>query len=146
MNLLYIIFTLVLDGRPHNPTGHPALPPARPTPDPTGIPDSNEQSITTLNYINFKDVNYQTRFMGIDDRYPVGLYDPDEFIRIAKLIDSFEKLKKVERIVKNNEFIEDIKKDPLINDILEPFGLAPNEIGQFKIKSGGLFDDWERNI
>ena len=82
--------------------------------------------------------------MGIDDRFPVGLYDPDEFIKIAKLNDFFDKLKQVQKKTKNREFsdiIEDIKKDELINEILQV-----DEINRFKIKSGGLFDDWERNI
>jgi hypothetical protein len=133
MNLLYIIFTLVADIRPHNPTGHPALPPAMP------ISDSNKES--NSQNIDLIDVNFQTKFMGIDARFPVGVYDPDEFIRIAKLNDYFEKLKKVEQKVKNNDFIEDVKKDELINDILRT-----DEIDRFKIKSGGLFDDWERNL
>jgi hypothetical protein len=141
MNLLYIIFSLVLDVGPHYPTGHPALPPSTPSEMPSAIPTSDPTGTTnSLSYLNLKDVNYQTKFEGIDDRYPVGLYDPDEFIRIAKLIDSFEKLSKIRQMVQNNEFVEDI------NDILGPFDLGINEIGQFKIKSGGLFDDWERNI
>jgi len=131
MNLLYIIYTLVADIRPHNPTGHPALPPP--------ISDSNKES--NSQNIDLIDVNFQTKFMGIDARFPVGVYDPDEFIRIAKLNDYFEKLKKVEQKVKNNDFIEDVKKDELINDILRT-----DEIDRFKIKSGGLFDDWERNL
>jgi len=131
MNLLYIIFTLVIDTS--NPTGHPALPPLNPIPEPTEIPK--------LSYLNLKNVIFQTRFMGIDERFPVGIYDSDEFIRIANLNDSFEKLQKVQQRVKNNVFIEDVKKDELINEILQL-----DEIDGFKIKSGGLFDDWEMNI
>ena len=139
MNFLYIIFTLVLDVGPHNnPTGHPALPPSNPTQSPGQAP------FDTFSIESFEknNPNYRSRFMGIDDRYPVGIYDQNDFFHIAKLNDSFEKLLQLQK----RGFIEDIKKDELINEILGPFGLGPNEIGQFQIKSGGLFDDWERNI
>jgi hypothetical protein len=136
MNLLYIIFTLVLDIGPNNPIGHPALPPTRPP------SEHIKQTIPSLTYPkNFLDANFQTKFMGIDDRFPVGIYEPDEFIRIAQLNDYFEKLNLIQQKVKNNRFIEDVKKDPLINEILET-----DEIAGFQIKSGGLFDDWEMNI
>ncbi len=137
MNLLYIIFTLVIG--PHNPTGHNTVPPEIPPSDPIEVSPAGLSSL----YPNNPFI-YQTRLMGIDDRFPVGFYDPDEIIRIAKLNDFFDKLKQVQQKVKNHEFsdvIEDIKKDELINEILQV-----DEIDRFKIKSGGLFDDWERNI
>jgi hypothetical protein len=118
MNLLYIIATLVMDIVPNNPIGHPVLPPS---------------TFPTHNPI----INFQTRYMGIDERFPVGLYDANDFLKIAQLNDSFEKLQRVQ----NMGFIEDVKKDPLMNDILNT-----DEIARFQIKSGGLFDDWERNI
>jgi len=107
-----------MDIVPNNPIRHPILPPSTfPTHNPT--------------------TNFQTQYMGIDERFPVGLYNATEFLKMAHLIDSFEQLQRVQ----NMGFIEDVKKDPLMNDILKI-----DEIARFQIKSGGLFDDWERNI
>ena len=122
MNLLYIIFTLVMDTGPYNPVGHPALPPC--------VPPSVPMPTASFN-------NFQTKFLGADNRYPVGYYPPDEFMKIANISDSFEKLQLVQKII----FIEDIKRDQLINEILKT-----DDIKEINIKSGGLFDDWERNI
>ena len=110
-----------------NPTGHSALPHSISS----GIPTNMLYSPTSL-------LNNQIKSMGIDDRYPVGLYNLDEIMRIIHIINSFEKL----QLIQNKVFIEeDVKKDKLINEILKT-----DEIQTINIKSGGLFDDWERNI
>lgn len=88
-------------------------------------------------------LNNQIKSTGIDERYPVGLYNPDkdDLYKIIRITDSFEKLEMIQKKIQKKVFIEDIEKDELINEILKT-----NNIQRYNIKSGGLFDDWERNI
>jgi hypothetical protein len=71
---------------------------------------------------------------GFDERFQFES-TADEKIRLSILLHYLEQINKLQKINPTN--IEEIKNNQIINEVL-----STTDNSSFKIKSGGLFDDW----
>ena len=124
MKFLYIIYSLVMDITPDNPIPHP-------------------KPFTLSSLIPIQDmIPVRLVIKGVDERFPIyqeGNNTEDELMKIIMMHYKFEQIQELQKLSTTN--LEEVKKNYIINEVLKT-----DEIGQFNMKSGGLFDDWEIDI
>ena len=130
MNLLYIIFSALLTSQPIIPS----------TPDAANTPSKKSLENVFLIRLNENPPaeNSPYKLQGYDGRFP-SEKNGEEKYRMSLLLHSFDQLRTLEHSTIVN--LEDADYTPIIRDVL-----SLHEINPAKRHSGGLFDDWERNI
>jgi len=119
MNLLYILFTLVMDSK---------------------IPISNSNIPNGPNALEIK--HMEIHFLrptsnGMDERFPL-VEEDNEMDKILLHQYYLEQIGLLESCVQT---LEEVIKDPIVREVLPLYEISPG-----RMKAGGLMDDWERNI
>jgi len=106
-------------------------------------PIPNPKPFTLSSLIPIQDmIPVRLVIKGIDERFPIyqeGNNTDDELMKIIMMHYKFEQIQELQKLSTTN--LEEVKKNYIINEVLKT-----DEIGQFNMKSGGLFDDWEIDI
>ena len=119
MNLLYILFTLVMDSK---------------------IPISNSNIPNGPNALEIKLIEIpflRPTSNGMDERFPL-VEEDNEMDKILLHQYYLEQIGLLESCVQT---LEEVIKHPIIRDVLPLYEISP-----IRMNAGGLMDDWERNI
>jgi hypothetical protein len=119
MNLLYILFTLVMDSK---------------------IPISNSNIPNGPNALEIKLMEIPFLIPvsnGMDERFPL-VEEDNEMDKILLHQYYLEQIGLLESYVQT---LEEVIKDPIVREVLPLYEISPG-----RMKVGGLMDDWERNI
>ena len=117
MNLLYILFTLVMDK--HN----------IPIPN---VPITNALEKKLMEIPFFTPISN-----GMDERFPSESTNED----MERILLQFHYLEQIGYLESSVQTLEEVIKDPIVREVLPLYEISPG-----RMKSGGLMDDWERNI
>lgn len=121
MNLLYILFTLVMDSK---------------------IPISNSNIPNGPNALEIKlmEISFLRPVSnGMDERFP-PLEDDTVITKICLHHYYLEQLRYLESSF-HQTTLEEVIKDPIVREVLPLYEISPG-----RMNAGGLLDDWERNI
>ena len=119
MNLLYILFTLVMDSK---------------------IPISNSNIPNGPNALEIKLIEIpflRPTSNGMDERFPL-VEEDNEMDKILLHQYYLEQIGLLESCVQT---LEEVIKVPIVREVLPLYEISPG-----RMKAGGLMDDWERNI
>ena len=119
MNLLYILFTLVMD-QPNIPIPNPNVP----------ITNALEKKLMEIPF--FTPISN-----GMDERFPLEPTNEE----MERILLQFHYLEQIEYLESSVQTLEEVIKDPIVREVLPLYEISPG-----RMKAGGLMDDWERNI
>jgi len=122
MNLLYILFTLVMD-RPNPPISNQNVP----------ITNALETKLSEIPFLR------PSIFIsnGMDERFPSEPTNED----MENILLQFYYLEQIGYLESSVQTLEEVTKDKVVREVLPLYEISPG-----RMKAGGLMDDWERNI
>ena len=119
MNLLYILFTLVMD-RPNPPISNP------------NVPITNALETKLMEIPSLRPISN-----GMDERFPLEPTNED----MERILLQFHYLEQIGYLESSVRTLEEVTKDHVVREVLPLYEISP-----CRMKAGGLMDDWERNI
>jgi hypothetical protein len=122
MNLLYILFTLVMD-RPNTPISNPNVP----------ITNALETKLSEISFLR----PMPSISNGMDERFPLEPTNED----MERILLQFHYLEQIGYLESSVRTLEEVTKDHVVREVLPLYEISPG-----RMKAGGLMDDWERNI